>query len=98
MPETQNKEKIVKAPREESQMSSKGLSTRVALGSSNTRKEQGDAFKTLRENYVPRELYVQPNIKHEGKIKIQSDTKVSKSPGHPVSESSGKRCSTEMRK
>lgn len=74
MPETQNKEKIVKAPREESQMSSKGLSTRVALGSSNTRKERGDAFKTLRENYVPRELYVQPNIKHEGKIKIQSDT------------------------
>lgn len=55
-------------------MSYKGLSTRVALGSSNTRKERGNAFKTLRKNYIPGELYVQPNIKHEGKIKIQSDT------------------------
>lgn len=66
--ETQKKEKIVKKPQRGKPYD--GLRIRVALGFSKTRRQWSNAFKILRDNYVQLELYAQPNIKHEGGIKL----------------------------
>lgn len=63
---TQKKEKMVRVPREERQISYKGRRLSVALDFQKTRGQWRAAFNLLRDSYVHLKLYGLPNIKQDG--------------------------------